>query len=101
MTRYGYPLFWIARTGLLKVLYNSITDKSKILTQKRIASVQNLEDAVEVTTTDGSVYSGDILVGTDGVHSRVREEMIRHAKEQGIDKDYDEDHSMCCQASSF
>ncbi|KAL3442923.1 hypothetical protein BJX65DRAFT_298688 [Aspergillus insuetus] len=92
--RYGYPLFWIARTGLLKVLYNSITDKSKILSQKRIASVENLEDAVQVTTTDGSIYSGDILVGTDGVHSRVRREMMRHAKERGIDKDYDEDHKI-------
>ncbi|KAL2850390.1 GMC oxidoreductase-domain-containing protein [Aspergillus pseudodeflectus] len=78
----GYPLFWIARTDLLKVLYDCI------------ASVQRLQDTVEVATTDGPGYCGDILVGTDGVHSRVREEMIRHAKEQGTSKDYAEDHSI-------
>jgi 2-polyprenyl-6-methoxyphenol hydroxylase-like FAD-dependent oxidoreductase len=61
--RYGYPLFWIARTNPLKVLHDCITNKSKILTQKGIASVQRLEDTLEVTTTtDGPVYCGEILV---------------------------------------
>jgi 2-polyprenyl-6-methoxyphenol hydroxylase-like FAD-dependent oxidoreductase len=32
---------------------------------------------VKVTTADGAAYSGTILIGVDGIHSGVREEMFR------------------------
>ncbi|KAL2847550.1 monooxygenase [Aspergillus pseudoustus] len=92
--RYGYPSLWVGRRELLQSLYDCISDKSKLLTDKRVATVRHLDDAVEVTTTDGSTYHGDILVGTDGVHSRVRQEMVRHATEQGVAQDYTEDHKI-------
>lgn len=38
-------------------------------------------DQVTVRTQDGSVYTGDIVVGADGVHSTVRQEMWRNALE--------------------
>ncbi|KIA75410.1 monooxygenase [Aspergillus ustus] len=92
--RYGYPSLWVGRRELLQSLYDCMSDKSKLLTDKRVASVRHFEDAVEVTTTDGSTYRGDILVGTDGVHSRVRQEMVRHATEQGVAHNYTEDHKI-------
>ena len=49
-------------------------------TGARIISVDEDHSHVYVTTTNGTLYTGDILVGADGVHSRVREEMWRLAR---------------------
>jgi 2-polyprenyl-6-methoxyphenol hydroxylase-like FAD-dependent oxidoreductase len=38
-----------------------------------------VEGGVHVFTQDGSVYTGDLVVGADGVHSKVRSEMWRIA----------------------
>ncbi|KAL2811036.1 hypothetical protein BJX63DRAFT_400266 [Aspergillus granulosus] len=86
--RWGYAGLWCDRSMLLQTLYDHIVDKSRLLTSKRVTNTRHLEDSIEVTTTDGSIYTGDILVGTDGTHSRVREEMVRYANELGIGDDY-------------
>jgi 2-polyprenyl-6-methoxyphenol hydroxylase-like FAD-dependent oxidoreductase len=75
-------------------MYDCISDKSKLLTNKRVETVRQLDNGIKVTTADGSICHGDILIGTDGVHSQVRKEMVRHAAEQGLAQDYDEEHSM-------
>lgn len=38
---------------------------------------------VTVTCEDGTVYKGDILVGADGIHSKVREFMFDKLEEEG------------------
>ncbi|KAF7617473.1 putative monooxygenase [Aspergillus flavus] len=88
--RYGYHALWMDRKALLEALYSYISDKSKLLTQKRVATVEHAEDCVEVTTTDGSIYRGDILVGADGTHSCIRQEMVRLASSLGLQDDYDD-----------
>lgn len=40
-----------------------------------------LGDSASVVTEDGSVFRGDLIVGADGVHSRIRSEMWRLADE--------------------
>lgn len=65
----------------IQVFYDHLQNKSKVLTDKRVASVKQLKDGIQVTTKDGSTYTGDILVGADGVHSTVRKEMWRLADE--------------------
>ncbi|KAL4999143.1 hypothetical protein BDV10DRAFT_193812 [Aspergillus recurvatus] len=89
--RWGYSGFWCDRKMLLQTVHDHIADKSKLLAQKRIATVRHGDDGVEVVTTDGSTYQGDILVGADGTHSRVREEMVRHANERGVGQEYADD----------
>ena len=42
-----------------------------------MVKIESLSDHVKVETVDGSVYQGDIVVGADGVHSRVLDEMQR------------------------
>jgi 2-polyprenyl-6-methoxyphenol hydroxylase-like FAD-dependent oxidoreductase len=64
---------------LLKILYDNLKYKDRVLTNKRISHVEMSPTGVLVTTEDGSSYSGDILVGGDGVHSKVRQEMWRIA----------------------
>jgi 2-polyprenyl-6-methoxyphenol hydroxylase-like FAD-dependent oxidoreductase len=89
--RWGYNGLWCDRSMLLEILYGHITDKSKIFTGKKVESIRHLKDSVEISTTDGSKYTGDIVVGTDGVHSRVRQEMVQYAKELGVAEDYTDD----------
>ncbi|KAL3495974.1 hypothetical protein BJX62DRAFT_252374 [Aspergillus germanicus] len=88
--RWGYPGLWCDRSTILQTVYDHIVDKSRLLTSKRVASTKHLEGSIEVTTTDGSVYTGDILVGADGTHSRVREEIVRYANEIGVGEEYDD-----------
>ncbi|KAE8419529.1 hypothetical protein BDV36DRAFT_282175 [Aspergillus pseudocaelatus] len=89
--RYGYHALCMDRQGLLATLYGRISDKSKLLTQKRVATVEHAESCVEVTTTDGSIYRGDILVGADGTHSCIRQEMTRLARNLRIQDDYNDE----------
>ncbi|EKG19712.1 Monooxygenase FAD-binding protein [Macrophomina phaseolina MS6] len=77
IARHGYELIFIDRQMALEVFYNHIKDKSKVLVDKRVVTVKQLANGVQVTTKDGSTYTGDILVGADGIHSTVRKEMWR------------------------
>lgn len=64
---------------VLQVLYDNIKDKSKILVNKRVGGVALSDSNVTVNTKEGDSYTGDILVGADGIHSIVRKEMWRLA----------------------
>lgn len=70
---------------LLKVLYDNLSFKDRVLTRKRVVRVDTVEGFVHVQTEDGSKYKGDIVVGADGVHSAVRREMWRNSLEAGLD----------------
>ncbi|KAI0136167.1 FAD-binding domain-containing protein [Xylariales sp. AK1849] len=78
--RHGYPILFLDRQTVLQVLYDNIKDKSKVLTDKRVKTVELSGESVKVIVTDGSSYTGDILVGGDGIHSKVRLEMWRLAE---------------------
>ncbi|KAM5346113.1 hypothetical protein ACJ41O_009118 [Fusarium nematophilum] len=78
--RHGYPIVFLDRQMLLQVLYDNIKDKSKILTNKRVVKVELDEDGVRAVTTDNSVFQGDIIIGADGIHSTIHDEMWRLAE---------------------
>ncbi|KAG5758653.1 hypothetical protein H9Q72_013207 [Fusarium xylarioides] len=73
--RHGYLMVFLDRQMLLKVLYNNINDKSKILTNKRVVRTELVNGGVHAVTSDGTTIAGDIIVGADGVHSTVRSQM--------------------------
>ncbi|OGE52317.1 hypothetical protein PENARI_c010G07889 [Penicillium arizonense] len=75
--RFGFPLAFLDRQKLLEILHQSLPDDGKILTGKKVVEIQHYEDHVTVQVEDNSYYDGDIVVGADGVHSKVREEMWR------------------------
>ncbi|KAI0456729.1 FAD binding domain-containing protein [Xylaria acuta] len=77
--RNGFECITMERRAFLRIVYECLPDKSKILTGKRVVDVDENEDGVEVKLQDGTIERGDILIGCDGVHSRVRDLMWRNA----------------------
>ncbi|CEI63635.1 hypothetical protein FVEN_g6763 [Fusarium venenatum] len=75
--KHGYPTIFIDRQMLLKALYNNLKSKDSILSGQRVESVTELDNGVQVKTSKGDVFKGDIVVGADGVYSTVRREMWR------------------------
>ncbi|RYP71949.1 hypothetical protein DL769_004554 [Monosporascus sp. CRB-8-3] len=76
----GYPMVVLDRQQLLHILYSHIREKTKVIPGARVVSVSEDHQGVHVTTSDGRHFTGDILVGADGVHSSVRQEMWRLAR---------------------
>ncbi|GME30130.1 putative FAD binding domain protein [Neofusicoccum parvum] len=79
--RHGYDVIFIDRQMVLQALYDHLKSKDKVLTNKRVVKVSHQDSGVSVTTKDGTVYQGDILVGADGIHSAVRTEMWKIAEQ--------------------
>ncbi|KAI1506452.1 hypothetical protein F5X99DRAFT_364244 [Biscogniauxia marginata] len=71
---HGHYLLIYHRSDLLKMLYDELSDadKSKILMRKTVADIDIREDGVLVKCEDGTSFEGSIVIGADGVHSRVR-----------------------------
>ena len=63
-------------------MYGNLKDKSRIRLKKRIKQVDHNKNEVIVVCEDGTAISGDVLVGCDGVHSKVRNELWRLSQEQ-------------------
>jgi len=83
--RIGYPQTFIDRKIVLELLFDSLKHKDRVLTGKRVQCVKHGKDSVTVTTRDGSEYTGDILIGADGVHSTIRQQMWQIADEAKSD----------------
>ncbi|CAI7650768.1 unnamed protein product [Penicillium glandicola] len=79
--RFKYPIVSLDRQKILEILFENYPDKSKIITNKRVSEVRLSGDSASVVTEDGSVFQGDLIVGADGIHSRIRSEMWRLADE--------------------
>nr|QBA88952.1 hypothetical protein PM-122-9-1376 [Penicillium brasilianum] len=79
--RFGYPIISIDRQKVLETLYERYPHKSNVLVNKKVMNVRLSGKGVSVVTEDGSAYDGDLVVGADGIHSRIRSEMWRLADE--------------------
>ncbi|KAL4878068.1 hypothetical protein BJY04DRAFT_229969 [Aspergillus karnatakaensis] len=73
--RFGRPMAFLSRQELIEVLYTSFEDTSHIHVNQRVARVQQGKDRIRVVTETGTTFEGDLVVGADGVHSKVRSEM--------------------------
>ena len=69
------------RVTLVETLYNKLPNNTnKIRVGCNIVSIEQNDDCVIVYLEDGSKEVGDIVIGADGVNSKVREIMWEHAK---------------------
>ncbi|CAG9948074.1 unnamed protein product [Clonostachys rosea f. rosea IK726] len=83
--RHGYPTIFIDRQMLLQRLHKNLKSTKKVLSGKKVKSIETIENSVQVTTTSGETFHGDILVGADGIYSTVRQEMHRIAQKESTD----------------
>jgi len=69
------------RVTLVETLYNKLPNgANNIRVGCNIVSIKQSDDCVTVSLEDGSQEVGDIVIGADGVNSKVREVMWEHAK---------------------
>jgi len=76
---FGYPALMIERRLLPEALLANLKRPEKVLNHKKVSAVEHFDTEVVVHCTDGTKYECDILVGADGIRSRVRAEMSRLA----------------------
>ncbi|CCD33699.1 hypothetical protein BofuT4_P066580.1 [Botrytis cinerea T4] len=68
----GYPIAFIECCKLLPIIVRHIQHTECVRTSARVASIEESDDYVTVTTIDGLSLTADIVVGADGVRSTVR-----------------------------
>jgi salicylate hydroxylase len=76
--RWGAPYLHIHRADYISVLAKALRDESPdgLHLGAEIIGYTQTEDAVEVQLADGRRITGDALIGADGIHSPVREQML-------------------------
>ncbi|KAE8406982.1 hypothetical protein BDV37DRAFT_269421 [Aspergillus pseudonomiae] len=63
--------------GFLRILYNSLEDKHRVFFGKCIMALNQSSSQAKVECADGSIFTGDLVVGADGIHSVSRGEILR------------------------
>ncbi|KAF9997984.1 hypothetical protein BGZ79_008325, partial [Entomortierella chlamydospora] len=79
----GYDSVLFARPRLYELMKKQIPP-NKISLGKKILSVKEKDDKVLISCSDGSIYEGDLLIGADGAHSAVRQNIFKTMGELGI-----------------
>lgn len=76
---FGQTCRVLRRSDLSRILYEALSEaqRANVLCNKAILSIETSETGVTATCEDGSVYTADMIIGIDGVHSTVRSEMMR------------------------
>jgi salicylate hydroxylase len=71
---YGYPYFTLHRADLHQALADAVyaLSPNAIRLGEKVEGLRQTGGKVEVTTVQGNLYEADLLIGADGVHSRVR-----------------------------
>jgi salicylate hydroxylase len=82
LARYGYPYFMLYRPDLQKVLVDGLRARKPdaLVLGAKVADIVQSADGVQVKLTDGRTFSGNGLIGADGVHSIVRMKKIAEDK---------------------
>ena len=77
--------FNFMRGELERVLFEALSDDVEVRFGTTVTSFDDREDRLRVTLSDGTSDTYDLLVGADGIHSRVRSLA------------FDNRHGLCCQ----
>ncbi|KAI1842805.1 hypothetical protein JX265_002658 [Neoarthrinium moseri] len=72
---HGYNMLIFERPKLLRDLYETLPDKTRVRTNASVDSIKQDENGVDVVLSNGEVERGDLVLGCDGVYSTVRSAM--------------------------
>ncbi|KAJ5579532.1 uncharacterized protein N7459_005517 [Penicillium hispanicum] len=100
---FGYKMRFMERRHIVQGLFDRLSGKSKMRTSTEVVKILSHPGGVTVESNDGSVFEGDLVVGADGIHSRVRQEMQRLAGEEpgGRELFPDKDAFKCTHSGLF
>ncbi|KAH7308985.1 hypothetical protein B0I35DRAFT_515346 [Stachybotrys elegans] len=78
---YGYRMHFLSRHNCLRILFSKIQRRSSIHLSKEVVKVETgaTGRGARVETKDGTVFTGDMVIGADGVRSAVRGQLWRIA----------------------
>ena len=62
----------LARSDLSRLIFNKIRDSNEVLFSNEVAKMCQDADGVDVTFVDGRKGRFDLVIGADGLHSRIR-----------------------------
>jgi salicylate hydroxylase len=72
--RYGAPMYNIHRADLVQILADALPP-GIVVFGKKVVGFRQTNREVEVDLDTGERVRGDVLVGADGIHSAIREQM--------------------------
>ena len=78
-SRFGHPFWMLHRADLHNALLDGATNPNdpgapaELRLSARVIAVETHDDGAEVQTADGQRFNADLVIGADGVRSRVRE----------------------------
>lgn len=77
----------------MKIIYDGLPPeaKKKVLTKKQVVKIEQDEESVYVSCTDGSTFTGSIVIGADGVHSQTRNQLRQAMIREGRQADCDDE----------
>lgn len=79
----GYDHIAFARPDFYDLLLARIPS-GKIHFNKKVIAIEQNEKEAKITCSDGTSYSGDVLVGADGAYSAVRQGLYKQLGEENI-----------------
>lgn len=68
----GQDILLLERRVFLRILHDCLPNKDYIKTGVGLEAITENQDGVEVLLSDGTIEKGDMVLGCDGVYSRVR-----------------------------
>ncbi|VCU70992.1 6-hydroxynicotinate 3-monooxygenase precursor [Pigmentiphaga humi] len=77
--QFGSPFFQVQRSDLHQHLHGALPDDTFLLNKKMTGFTQS-ENSVVARFDDGTEVESDVLVGADGIHSTVRNELLGAGK---------------------
>ncbi|KAH9886424.1 FAD binding domain-containing protein [Xylariomycetidae sp. FL2044] len=72
---HGHPWMCFRRGNLVSMLYKGLPHPEKLMFNRDVTKLEQTTAGVTVTCADGSVHQGSIVIGADGVHSKVRRQI--------------------------
>ncbi|KAF9175870.1 hypothetical protein BGX20_009268, partial [Mortierella sp. AD010] len=79
----GYQTLVFCRPRIYEILLKRVPEH-KISFKKKVVQTEEKDDKVHIHCSDGTSYTGDILIGADGAYSEVRKSMYKTMDEKGI-----------------
>ncbi len=78
MARWGAPYLHLHRADLLAALIGVLCEDSPdaVLTGKTVIGYTQEKQKIQADLADGSSVEADILIGADGIHSTIRDQML-------------------------